>query len=123
MFHDKMKRVEISAMIILLAQTVAAQDIQTGTQKAMGWLQGATGFIVLGIVIIIAVAAILAFFINNRRAALQGAVNALYTEPEVETSKFEQLLAEIQGLSLRTQSGESKGYYRKIEQLARVYIE
>jgi hypothetical protein len=38
-------------------------------------------------------------------------------------SRFEQLLAEIQGLTLRVQGGESKGYYRKIEQLVRVFLE
>lgn len=44
-------------------------------------------------------------------------------EPEPVASVFEQLMAEIQGLRLRLQGGESRGYYRKIETLARIYCE
>lgn len=42
---------------------------------------------------------------------------------DAPSSKFEQITAEIQGLSLRVAGGESKGYYRKIDRLARVFME
>ncbi len=41
----------------------------------------------------------------------------------MEGSSFEQLLAEIQGLTLRLKGGGGPGYFRKIEQMARVYME
>jgi hypothetical protein len=50
-------------------------------------------------------------------------VELLLNDAGLRSTRFEQLFAEIQGLSLRVRSGESKGYYRKIEQLVRVFLE
>ena len=71
------------------------------------------------IVLILLVVVFLLFFRGRNPLEVEG----LYLEPGVVGSRFEQLLAEIQGLTLRVQRGESKGYYRKIEQLVRVFLE
>jgi hypothetical protein len=63
---------------------------------------------------------IMVLFIRGRRPP---ELDTIYLEPVVVGSRFEQLLSEIQGLWLRVQGGESKGYYRKIEQLLRVFLE
>src|SRR5690606_25636009 len=74
------------------------------------------------IVVLLAVVVALGYFLYARRRSKSGP-DPLYNEPEPRSSRFEQLLAEIQGLSLRVKSGESKGYYRKIETLVRVFLE
>jgi hypothetical protein len=72
------------------------------------------------IVILGIVASIIVYIIRSR---MQRSWDMFYHEPDVASSKYEQLMAEIQGLSLRVQGGESKGYFRKIETLLRVYLE
>lgn len=78
-----------------------------------GILLAVFGLLALGLII---------YFLMNRRG--RQIVEDMYSETEhVESSKFEQVLAETQGLYLRIQGGESKGYYRKIEQLTRIFME
>lgn len=78
-----------------------------------GWIGLA---IVLGVIGL--VAATLLMRTSNRPD-----VELLLNDTTLRSARFEQLFAEIQGLSLRVRSGESKGYYRKIEQLVRVFLE
>lgn len=83
---------------------------------------GSIGAIVVAIVVLL-VATGLVFLMTGRRRGGDHSED-FYTEPtNMESSKFEQLLAETQGLYLRIHGGESKGYYRKIEQLARIFME
>jgi hypothetical protein len=75
-------------------------------------------------VLVAAVAAMIVYLVLTLgRREPTPTVPSVYNEPEPASSKYEQLMAEIQGLSLRVQGGESKGSYRKIEQLVRVYLE
>jgi hypothetical protein len=46
-----------------------------------------------------------------------------YSDGDHRISRFEQLNAEMQGLTLRLQSGESRGYFKKIGTLGRVFLE
>jgi hypothetical protein len=75
---------------------------------------------VMGLLVLAVIGVGVYMFLKNRH---KKPWENFYSEPEAQGSKYEQLLAEIQGLSLRVQGGESKGYYRKIEVLLRVYLE
>lgn len=78
-----------------------------------------TRFLIL--VVPLCLIAAVAIWWMRRREEVPGEMG--YEEHEIQSSKFERLLAEIQGLHLRTKSGESKGTYRKIDMLARVFLE
>lgn len=83
---------------------------------------GVTGIVVIVVILLVVIIGAIAFFVFSRRGGDE--LEESLPEPETaERSKFEQVLAEVQGISLRIQGGDSKGYYRKIEQLARIYLE
>ncbi len=115
------------ATFSLLATTLSSAQGVLKATPAAPMRTDATGFIAqwigpLSIAVLVVVGIVVAIWvILNRRG--ESEIQAYYSEPDVEGSRFEQLLAEIQGLSLRVRSGESKGYYLKIEQLARVFLE
>lgn len=76
------------------------------------------------IVIAVVVFAAVAFFIMGRRMAAQRAEGMPEeAATEARSSKFEPLLAEVQGLLLRVKGGEIRGYSHKIEQLVRALME
>ena len=111
----------IAAISLLAATLSSAQGVSDATPaEAAGFLERWSGPLAIAILVVVAIiVAVWAFLHRRGKSEMQG----YYTEPDLESSRFEQLLAEIQGLSLRVKSGESKGYYRKIEQLARVFLE
>jgi hypothetical protein len=111
----------ISAMTL----TAMAQDATAGkaggfaatigsesTQRVLYGLAGVLAAVVIGM------ALTFLYYGTRRLPEMEGIV----FEPVVG-SRYEQLLSEIQGLTLRVQGGESKGYYPKIERLARIFLE
>jgi hypothetical protein len=121
------------AAVSLLATTAYAQGappVSTAMSVINKLRGGAAGWIIAVVVIVALILLVLLVLSGNKRAGGLGGVGgdnpvqSMYAEAEgVESSRFEQLKAEIQGLSLRVQGGENKGYYRKIEQLTRIYVE
>lgn len=117
------------AMMAALTITAQAQQATTTDaavpEAAESWLSHLSSPVLMvgfGVFFILLIGLVLYMF-GRRGGSQAGQLEEAYSEPEVESSRFEQLLAEIQGLSLRIQGGESKGYYRKIEALARIYLE
>lgn len=111
-------RPAVMTTALMLVQTIAQAQPEPAADSGSG-LQ--TWLLRILIVLVVAAAGVgIYMFTKNRK---QKPWEGFYSEPETKSSKFEQLLAEIQGLSLRVQGGESKGYYRKIEVLIRVYLE
>lgn len=116
-----------------LAATSALAQHTTSSSQAVGRISrlkglaenfpgGLTGIIII-LVILIAIVALVTLLTGGGRRRDEHS-DEIYTEPAPgESSKFEQLLAETQGMFLRIQGGESKGYYRKIERLARIFLE
>lgn len=106
-----------------LAGAQGAAGNSTGSAAQGAWSRimdlvfGAPGVIVIAAVIVVAIA----LFVLNRSRSTNW--QTVYSEPEPRNSKFDMLQAEIQGLTLRVSSGESKGYYRKVETLGRVLLE
>lgn len=98
----------------LAARAMAQQDAATPTFLSQ-W-----GLILLGVVVLVVIILTAIIIIVQRRSA---SLRDMYIEAEAPRSKFEQLDAEVQGLLLRVKGGESKGYYRKIERLLRVFLE
>lgn len=83
---------------------------------------GPMGAIALLLVALVVIGGLVFLITGRRREEMND--EQMYTEPpQQDSSKFEQLLAETQGLFLRVQGGESKGYFRKIERLARIFLE
>jgi hypothetical protein len=119
--------------LALAATSALAQDTTSSSQAAAGRLSrlkgltenfpvGFTGVIII-LVILVAIVGLVALLTSGGRRRDEHS-DEIYTEPAPgESSKFEQLLAETQGMFLRIQGGESKGYYRKIERLARIFLE
>lgn len=103
--------------VIAGAQSVAQTPAPTAPNAGIGNLF--TGPVLIAIVAVVVVAAIL-YLLNRSRSTNWETV---YSEPEPRNSKYDMLQAEIQGLTLRVSSGESKGYYRKVETLGRVLME
>lgn len=95
----------------------AAGTPAQNTSRLLDYVFGPPGLIVIAAVIAVAIAL---FLLNRSRSTNWQTV---YSEPEPRNSKFDMLQAEIQGLTLRVSSGESKGYYRKVETLGRVLLE
>ncbi len=108
------------ALAMMMAVPAMAQDPESGggmfsflgEMAPMMWL-------LAGLVVVLVVTT--ALFLLNR--GTHNNWETLYADPDPRSSKFDMLLAEIQGLSLRVQNGESKGYYRKIDTLGRVLLE
>jgi uncharacterized membrane protein len=93
----------------------------TAGQNYQQWLGEHFGVALLAVIGLLVMILVI-YFLTNRRG--RQIVEDMYSETEhVESSRFEQVLAETQGLYLRIQGGESKGYYRKIEQLTRIFME
>jgi hypothetical protein len=92
----------------------------TETSGVGHWIDRLGGEITL-IIIAVALILIIGIVLFMRRGNNQW--DDSYAEPEPPHSRYEQLLAEIQGLTLRLAGGESPGYYRKIETLARIFLE
>lgn len=121
--------------LLLTATSVMAQDGTTETASQAGEANGLRrvvesipgglmgGVIILIIALIVVVGLIAMLSGGSRRR--EEHVEEFYSEPinPGESSRFEQLLAETQGLTLRVQGGENKGYYRKIERLSRIFLE
>jgi hypothetical protein len=84
-------------------------------------MAGGSGLLIVGVIIFLAVVGVVIYMLTSRHAGEE--LVELGDHECMESSKFEQVLAEIQGLSLRVQGGDGKGYYRKIEQLARIFLE
>ncbi|MCE5229728.1 hypothetical protein LLG95_09055 [bacterium] len=99
------------------AQTQPAGAQPAAPSRITDLLLGTPGLVVIAAVVIVAIA----LFVLNR--SRNSNWETVYSEPEPRNSKFEMLNAEIQGLTLRVSSGESKGYYRKVETLGRVLLE
>jgi hypothetical protein len=112
-------RMGAAALAGLMAASVANAQVEA-SQSLLGWLKDAVGFAVPMIILLLVIVGIGAFIMKRQG---QEKISDSYIEPEPESSKFEQLLAEIQGLYLRVHGGESKGSYRKIEMLARGFLE
>ena len=112
-----------AAVLLATASAYAQEEATTGGEQTMSWLQKPMGMTVLIVGALIVVVLLAIYLINSRQGGRQGPLENYFPESETESSKFEQLLAEIQGLSLRVQGGENKGYYRKIETLGRVFME
>jgi hypothetical protein len=113
----------VGALLTAAAATWAVAQNELGLPDSSDqpdWLQ--RGAILLGVAVLVALAGG-ATWVVVYRARRPEEIEGIYLEPAVVGSKFEQLLSEIQGLSLRVQGGESKGYYRKIEQLMRIFLE
>ncbi|HOE95651.1 MAG TPA: hypothetical protein PK847_03605 [Candidatus Sumerlaeota bacterium] len=112
-----------SAFALGFASTLAAQPAAADVAPAATpWWTPliSTGGIVT-LVLLVVVAAAIILFMAGRRPRVD--VDGYFSENEMEGSKYEQLLAEIQGLSLRVKNGEGKGDFRKIEKLVRVFLE
>jgi len=113
---------------ILLATTAYAQGNPpvSSAMNAINKFRSSTA-LMIGVVVLAAIVLLAIVLLSGNKRGGGGGENPvqnMYAEAEgVESSPFEQLKAEIQGLSLRIQGGENKGYYRKIEQLTRIYIE
>jgi hypothetical protein len=107
------------------AASVAAAAPVEGTTNGRAYLDLLSEHfgVIVAVVIGLLVLGYIIYYLVGRRG--QEAMEDMYSESvgPVESSRFEQVLAETQGLSLRIQGGESKGYYRKIEQLTRIFME
>lgn len=102
------------------AQTTSENVVNTApasSSRLLDVLFGAPGLIVI---VAVALVAVVLYVLNRSRG---NNWETVYSEPEPRNSKFDMLRAEIQGLTLRVSSGESKGYYRKVETLGRVLLE
>lgn len=125
-FKHKTYFTGLCAAVALTAARAAAQG--TNLPENPGTLNrlynsfgGPVGVLILVAVLLVIVVG-LGFMLTGRRRGHPS--EELYPEPSVaESSRFEQLLAETQGLFLRVQGGESKGYFRKIERLTRIFLE
>lgn len=119
----------LASGIALAAATASAQQPQQAetAKSAIGRLLSSGGdnmtLIYIGVAALIGLVILAVVWVSVGRRTPADMVEGMYFEPEVESSKYEQLKAEVQGLYLRVQGGESKGYYRKIEQLARIFME
>jgi len=111
--------IAVFASFFLVQQSVWAQS-GVSTRGIGNWFANygiqMLFFIVLLGIIVLAIAYVI-------RCRMQRSLDKFYRDSDVASSKYEQLMAEIQGLSLRVQGGEGKGYFRKIETLLRVYLE
>ena len=127
--NDKQTRWQAAAPVADLATTGTAAGTATWAssgqhvaQTAKDWI-GTNGDL-LGLAVVLAVIAVAGYIAVQAYLRRPSAMPALLPrEPEHGGSRFDQLLAEIQGLSLRIQGGDSKHYFRKIEQLSRIYLE
>lgn len=112
-----MGAVMASAAISAIAQEAgdesAAQAGQTLLQAPWFWPVVAFGAVVVVVGLII--------MLMGKKARL-GPMNAFYYDTEVETSKYESLMSEIQGLMLRNMGGENRDYYRKISHLVCAFL-
>lgn len=106
-----------AAAAVAGAQGTPAAPAENASFGILDYAFGTTGAIVLAAVVVVA---IILYVLNRNRSSNWQTV---YSEPEPRNSKFDMLQAEIQGLTLRVSSGESKGYYRKVETLGRVLLE
>lgn len=133
-FFGKGRMIYLAGAAVLLAAGAAAQDQTTtslGGEKTAGIRQtlkdlpgGPLGTVAVLVVALVVIGGLVFLITGRRRENPNG--DPMYTEPQPQDSgntKFEQLLAETQGLYLRVQGGESKGYFRKIERLARIFLE
>ncbi|MEN6626233.1 MAG: hypothetical protein ABFD69_08420 [Candidatus Sumerlaeia bacterium] len=109
----------LAMMAALAGAQEAAQKPAAAPATSANPLSGLGTPVVIAIAAVVVVAVIL-YLLNRTRSSNWETV---YSEPEPRNSKFEMLQAEIQGLTLRVSSGESKGYYRKVETLGRVLLE
>lgn len=120
--------------LLLAAANAMAQEGTTETASQAGGLRrltesipgGLMGGVIILIIALIVVVGLIALLSGGGSRRREEHVDELYTEPATprgEGSRFEQLLAETQGLHLRVQGGENKGYYRKIERLSRIFLE
>ncbi|MRR52839.1 MAG: hypothetical protein EG825_18365 [Rhodocyclaceae bacterium] len=107
------------AMLAALAKAQGEQAPAAAPTSPANPLSG-LGTPALIAIIAVAVVAVILYLLNRTRSSNWETV---YSEPEPRNSKFEMLQAEIQGLTLRVSSGESKGYYRKVDTLCRVLLE
>lgn len=111
------------AALAMLASLAGAQEVaQTPaarTTPISGLGNLLTGPVLIAIAAVVIVAVLLVLLNRSRSSNWE----TVYSEPEPRNSKFDMLQAEIQGLTLRVSSGESKGYYRKVETLGRVLLE
>ena len=114
------RRAAVLAMMLPLATGAIAQEPAESAEGPARWIEQIGGPATL-VAIAVVVAGALGIWMWGR--ARRNNFELAPPEPETPSSKFDMLLAEIQGLSLRVQNGESKGYYRKIETLGRVYLE
>jgi hypothetical protein len=117
----------MGGLIVLAGQAVGAAAARAqgvgATPPPLGGLgdllPGMETLIVVAVLVIVAVAA--ALLLARRRQAIDWTPRNF--EPEPEPSPFEQLLAEIQGVSLRIKGAAGRGFYRKIDMLGRIFLE
>lgn len=104
--------------------STSEDEIESGIASLMqtqwtAWIKAHWLDIIIVVAIIIVIGVV--FYLRSRKRPGDD-LYISHQEP-IENSKFEQVLAEIQGLTLRVQTGENKGYFRKIEQVTRAYME
>lgn len=96
---------------MMLALTLPSLET-IGMSQIISWL---------GFVAIAAVAVAGGYYLWKRREAL--APPAPKPERHLESTRFEQILAELQGLKLRIQGGEGRGVFVKTSRLVRIFAD
>ncbi|MCL5270286.1 MAG: hypothetical protein M1457_07005 [bacterium] len=120
-------RLRTGASILALTATLgaagraAAQAVTAAGEVGSRWFGipiGPNWLMLFGAVLVVALVA--AAWIIYQRSDFPRVTSS---EGETRSTRFEQLNAEMQGLALRLESGESRGYYKKIGMLGRVFLE